>query len=203
MGSSGMDQDSSHLGPDHAYAGNHWVDSYSTMVIPEYAGNFYMHAVTHGLPSETHGLPSEAVGAGHMPPPPVPHQQLPSMPHHHPNQHSHQQHPPPPQHQPMHFPSQLHPSPVMQAQKVNWPSLHTNPGQQQQQQKHYSAPPVAIPPQSAPAARQTPKQLPSITTSQPRRTLSDEDRRLMCQFQIDNPKSKQTEIGLKFGVERR
>ncbi|KAK7965033.1 hypothetical protein PG996_000606 [Apiospora saccharicola] len=176
IGSSGMDQDSL-IAHDSTYPNNHWVDvtAYNQMSMPEYNSNFYLAPVT------SHGLPSESIGGGHMPPPPMP-SQIHQSPIHHQQQ--------------LHFPNQQHQQPILQAQKVNWPSLHTNPGQS------YPTPPVAIPAQSTVPIRQTPKQLPSITTSQPRKTLSDDDRRRMCQYAADNPKSKQTEIGAKFGVER-
>ncbi|KAK8021193.1 centromere binding protein b [Apiospora arundinis] len=176
IGSTGMDQDSL-IAHEGTYSNNHWVDvsAYNQMSMPEYNNNFYLAPVT------SHGLPSESIGGGHMPPPPVP-SQLHQLPIHH--------------QQPLHYSNQQHPQPILQAQKVNWPSLHTNPGQA------YSTPPVPIPAQSTVPIRQTPKHLPSITTSQPRKTLSDDDRRRMCQYAADNPKSKQTEIGAKFGVER-
>ncbi|KAG0128244.1 hypothetical protein HOY82DRAFT_38709 [Tuber indicum] len=40
------------------------------------------------------------------------------------------------------------------------------------------------------------------STSSPRRTLTDADRRRMCIFHEENPNVKQTEIGAMFGVER-
>ncbi|ORY63418.1 uncharacterized protein BCR38DRAFT_227781 [Pseudomassariella vexata] len=128
------------------------------------------------MPPVTHGLPPESIG-NHMPPPPVPQ----------PIQHHHAQ-----------YSNQLPPPLIIPTQRsqVPWPSLQTNPSQ------NYSAPPVAIPPQSAPSQRQQPK-LPTLTTSQPRKTLTDDDRRRMCQFAEDNPTVKQTEIGQRFGVERR
>ncbi|KAK8124638.1 uncharacterized protein PG998_000397 [Apiospora kogelbergensis] len=177
IGSTGMDQESL-IAHDSTYSNNHWVDvnaAYNQMSMPEYNNNFYLAPVT------THGLPSESIGGGHMPPPPMPSQLHQSQIHHQ---------------QQLHFPGQQHPQSLLQTQKVNWPSLHTNPGQS------YPTPPVAIPAQSTVPIRQTPKHLPSITTSQPRKTLSDDDRRRMCQYAADNPKSKQTEIGAKFGVER-
>ncbi|KAI1096439.1 hypothetical protein F5B19DRAFT_147110 [Rostrohypoxylon terebratum] len=126
------------------------------------------------IPPVTHGLPSESIG---MAPPPVPHQ-MHSQPH---NTYA------------SHLPHPLI-IPTQQPSQVPWPSLRTNPSQS------YSAPPVAIPPASAPM-RQPPR-LPTINTSQPRKTLTDEDRRNMCLFHEDNPHAKQTEIGQKFGVER-
>lgn len=49
---------------------------------------------------------------------------------------------------------------------------------------------------------------PSTTTTttkstNPRRTLTDADRRRMCLYHEENPNVKQTEIGAMFGVERR
>ncbi|CAJ2509877.1 Uu.00g057770.m01.CDS01 [Anthostomella pinea] len=138
----------------------------------------YTHMGMAGYPSDyfvpgpSHGLPSDSIG-GHMGPPPVP-QPL------HPNYGNQLPHP-------IIIPNQA-------PAHVPWPSLRTNPSH------NYSAPPVAIPPVSAPM-RQQPR-LPTINTSQPRRTLTDEDRRNMCKFHEENPHIKQTEIGLKFGVER-
>ncbi|KAI0480338.1 hypothetical protein GGR56DRAFT_267538 [Xylariaceae sp. FL0804] len=129
--------------------------------------------MAHGLPPVSHGLPSESIGR-HMGPPPVP-----SM-----FQNNYASQIP----HPLIIPSQ-------QPAPVQWPSLQTNPSHS------YSAPPVAIPSASAPL-RQPPR-LPTLNTSQPRRTLTDEDRRNMCKFHEENPHVKQQEIGAKFGVERR
>ncbi|KAM0719892.1 hypothetical protein Q7P37_004027 [Cladosporium fusiforme] len=41
------------------------------------------------------------------------------------------------------------------------------------------------------------------SASTPRKTLTDLDRKAMCQYAEDNPTAKQTEIGARFGVERR
>ena len=80
---------------------------------------------------------------------------------------------------------------------AQWPSMLTNPSSQPQ------PPPMAAPPPPiAPVttfATATP--LPPLTTPQPthhtssRRTLTDQDRRRMCQYHEDNPTVKQTEIG--------
>lgn len=179
IGSTGMDQDS-HLAHDNTFSNDHWAEMnpYNQISLPAYGGDYYMPPVSHGLPSESIG--------GHMAPPPVPqaiqHQQ---------HQQHHQHHP---------FPSQQLPHPLViptqPRAQVPWPSLQTNPGQS------YSAPPVAIPPQTALSLKPQPK-LPSLTTSQPRKTLTEDDRRRMCQYAEDNPNMKQTEIGAKFGVERR
>lgn len=62
-----------------------------------------------------------------------------------------------------------------------WPSMLTNP-------TGY----VSLPPNSAPM-RQT--KLPTLHAPTPRKTLTDQDRRKMCQYHEDNPTVKQTEIG--------
>ncbi|KAI1327861.1 hypothetical protein F5Y16DRAFT_181679 [Xylariaceae sp. FL0255] len=91
--------------------------------------------------------------------------------------------------------TQLPPPPIIPTQgQVPWPSLQTNPSQS------YHHAPVTIPPAPAPV-RQQPK-LPTINTSQPRRTLTDHDRREMCKYADENPGVKQHDIGVKFGVER-
>lgn len=136
------------------------------------------------ISAATHGLPSESLNSNRMAPPPIPHQLQQSQHQHHTNQHYANQVP----HQLM-IPGQV------STPQVSWPSLRTNPSQ------NYANPPVRIPPQAPPIAKQQPK-LPSITTSTPRKTLTNEDRRRMCQYAEDHPKVKQTEIGLKFGVER-
>jgi hypothetical protein len=80
---------------------------------------------------------------------------------------------------------------------ATWPSMLTNPNTY----TSHSAPPVAIPPTSLPLKT---GKLPAIhTPSQPRKTLTDDDRRRMCQYAEDHPHVKQTEIGAMFGVERR
>ncbi|KAI0128630.1 hypothetical protein BJ170DRAFT_594465 [Xylariales sp. AK1849] len=182
ISSTGMDQDGQ-LTHDNSYSNDHWgeMNSYNQMAMSGYGGDYYM-------PPVSHGLPSESIGANHMGPPPVPQQVQ--------HQHHNQQQ----QHYTNHLPHPLViPTHQTTAASVIWPSLRTNPSQT------YAAPPVPIPPQSAalppPLKQQQPK-LPSITTSTPRKTLTNEDRRRMCQYHEDHPNVKQTEIGLKFGVER-
>ncbi|KAI5814704.1 hypothetical protein BZA77DRAFT_249678 [Pyronema omphalodes] len=81
-----------------------------------------------------------------------------------------------------------------------------NPLTQAQQQQPVSAThsyqniPQAIAP--APTAGAGMQPAPAPTTSQPRRTLTDADRRRMCIYHEENPNVKQTEIGAMFGVER-
>ena len=91
------------------------------------------------------------------------------------------------------------PQPIFTAQ---WPSMLTNPSSQ-------SLPPPptvmpAPPPPITPVTTfATATSLPPLTTHQTshtptsRRTLTDQDRRRMCQYHEDNPTVKQTEIGGK------
>ncbi|KAL8714261.1 MAG: hypothetical protein Q9220_001990 [cf. Caloplaca sp. 1 TL-2023] len=97
-----------------------------------------------------------------------------------------------------------------------WPSQLTNPSM---------SPPSTTPQSSLSAPAQTPRPIAPLTTpidhittphSAPpasvptpiptppsgRRTLTDQDRRRMCQYHDENPTVKQTEIGSLFGVER-
>ncbi|KAL8840109.1 MAG: hypothetical protein Q9170_001456 [Blastenia crenularia] len=95
-----------------------------------------------------------------------------------------------------------------------WPSQLTNPS---------INPPPSQPASTPPVPTQTPRPIAPLTTpinktpttqSAPaaptpiptppsgRRTLTDQDRRRMCQYHEENPTVKQTEIGSLFGVER-
>ncbi|EAQ90955.1 hypothetical protein CHGG_02890 [Chaetomium globosum CBS 148.51] len=124
------------------------------------------------MPPITHGLPSESLGR--MPPPP----------------------PPQPIHQSPATHTQL-PMLMMPHAHAPWPSMLTNPNSFG---PPHSAPPVPIPSITAPLKT---SKLPAIqTTSQPRKTLTDENRREMCQYAEDHPTAKQTDIGARFGVER-
>lgn len=70
-----------------------------------------------------------------------------------------------------------------------WPSMLTHSAAAHP----LSAPPVAIPPMSLPGK---PTKLNTLhATPSPRKTLTDNDRRRMCQYHEDNPTVKQTEIG--------
>jgi hypothetical protein len=81
--------------------------------------------------------------------------------------------------------------PLIMPSHPTWPSMLTNPAS-------YSAPPVAIPPASAPVVKGSNTKLPAIHTAPtPRKTLTDNDRRRMCQYHEENPSVKQTEIGGK------
>ncbi|MCJ1256396.1 hypothetical protein MMC24_004217 [Lignoscripta atroalba] len=94
---------------------------------------------------------------------------------------------------------QMH-QPLQPLITAQWPSMLTSPSN--------SAPPTlpAAPPLAPVSTVATAHPLPPITNppSAPssRRTLTDTDRRRMCQYHEDNPTVKQTEIGAMFGVER-
>ncbi|RPB15426.1 CenpB-DNA-bind-domain-containing protein [Morchella conica CCBAS932] len=63
------------------------------------------------------------------------------------------------------------------------------------------SPAIAPPPGSAPLPNSVSAHT-TQSTSSPRRTLTDADRRRMCIFHEEHPNVKQTEIGAMFGVER-
>lgn len=93
---------------------------------------------------------------------------------------------PPPQYQNH---QQLLPLIMPNHSQTTWPSMLTNPVNSNQ-------PPVAIPPAPAPLAKSHLPKLPAIhTTPSPRKTLTDLDRRRMCEYHAENPSVKQTEIG--------
>ena len=95
-----------------------------------------------------------------------------------------------------------HPQPLFTAQ---WPSMLTNPSSQGPPTMPVPAPPLApvstfatahpLPPLTTPASVSAPAPPPAPTTQ--RRTLTDQDRRRMCQYHEDHPNVKQTEIGGK------
>ena len=82
-------------------------------------------------------------------------------------------------------------------QHATWPSMLTNPNNFSSQ----SAPPISMPPIVAPSPIRV--HAPRVQNSVPRKTLTDDERRKMCQVAMENPTMKQTEIGNMFGVERR
>ncbi|KAH0541347.1 hypothetical protein FGG08_004185 [Glutinoglossum americanum] len=75
-----------------------------------------------------------------------------------------------------------------------WPSMLTS-------QSTFNPPIVPTAPSSAPMSA-TASSHSTHSTSSPRRTLTDADRRRMCIYHEENPTVKQTEIGAMFGVER-
>jgi len=79
--------------------------------------------------------------------------------------------------------------PLIMPSHPTWPSMLTNPA-------NYSNPPVAIPASAPPLVKGNTPKLPAIhATPTPRKTLTDSDRRRMCQYHEDHPSVKQTEIG--------
>ncbi|KAJ5042798.1 uncharacterized protein L3040_004191 [Drepanopeziza brunnea f. sp. 'multigermtubi'] len=106
-----------------------------------------------------------------------------------------QQRMPIPQHSPPHTSPQLL-LPLIMPSHPTWPSMLTNPAT-------YPTPPVAIPATAPPLSKGNGKKLPAIHAAPtPRKTLTDSDRRRMCQYHEENPTIKQTDIGAMFGVER-
>lgn len=96
-----------------------------------------------------------------------------------------------PQQPPHSLPSHQQLQPLIMPSHPTWPSMLTNPAS-------YSAPPVAIPPVSAPPVVKPNAKVPGVhSTPTPRKTLTDNDRRRMCQYHEENPTVKQTEIGGK------
>ncbi|KAI4123011.1 MAG: hypothetical protein LQ338_005498 [Usnochroma carphineum] len=97
-----------------------------------------------------------------------------------------------------------------------WPSQLTNPSVNPPSSQPQSCPsaPALAPRPIAPSTSTKSVEAPSTTQSAPfapapiptpssgRRTLTDQDRRRMCQYHEENPTVKQTEIGSIFGVER-
>lgn len=114
-----------------------------------------------------------------------------------------QQHPPLSMSQPSSHHHQLPQVPMLTVpSNPTWPSMLTNPGS-------YTAPPPSVhvvprsgPPPPAPPPLKTKLNETSGRTG-PRKMLTDDDRRKMCEYAEANPSMKQSEIGNVFGVERR
>lgn len=91
------------------------------------------------------------------------------------------------------------PRPIHQLQPLampqQWPSMLTS--QSTYVQPIYPSATTVVPVAPAPIPISAP---PTTTTrtSTPRKTLTDQDRRRMCQYHEDNPNIKQTEIGGEF-----
>lgn len=81
---------------------------------------------------------------------------------------------------------------MLASQSTSYTSQHAHPlppPPPLAQEHMQSQPAVSQPPTLAPAYA------PSHPTTTPRRTLTDNDRRKMCQYHEDHPTKKQTEIG--------
>jgi hypothetical protein len=144
----------------------------------------------YGFPNYVHHpLPSESLSR--MPPPP------PQPQYHHqmiqpaPSPHI------PQQPQQSHAHMGHHQLPMLNT-NTTWPSQLTNPSPSG---GSYSAPPPTITPVSSATTVDAPPV--PIREEKQRRSLSIEQKRLMCQYHEENPGVKQAEIGAKFGVERR
>lgn len=180
VGSTGIDQQS-HLAHDSTTFGqnDNWVDMSTTYQHHPTTMADYSTGFPYSMPPVTaHGLPSESLSR--MPPPPPPAQQQSIS----------------------QAPATHHQLPMlMMPSHPTWPSMLTNPTYP----SSHSANSVAIPPVVSAPPQLNKAKLPSLmtTTSQPRKTLTDDDRRRMCQYAKDHPNAKQTDIGLEFGVERR
>ena len=97
----------------------------------------------------------------------------------------------------MHPPHHPHPTPRTTHPQLQplimpqWPSMLTS--QSTYQPPIFPSAPVPITPASATPVSATSTH--SRTSSTPRKTLTDSDRRRMCQYHEENPTVKQTEIG--------
>lgn len=104
-----------------------------------------------------------------------------------------------PQRMPILQPSPAHPSiqqlhPLIMPSHSTWPSMLTNPAS-------YPPPTVTVPVSAPPVVRGNGTRVATgHSTSSPRKTLTDSDRRRMCQYHLDNPSVKQTEIGGEFYI---
>ncbi|KAJ2891342.1 hypothetical protein MKZ38_000558 [Zalerion maritima] len=187
VGTSGMEPENHMAVQDANYgASDHWVhDNYSyqpTTMAADY-GSFYAPNIApmpSSHPPITDGLmSSEAI---RMPPLPAP-------------AHSSPMHHTPPTQQPPQLP-------MLITNNHLWPSQITNPVSG----GSYSAPAMSMPPVLSAPPPPPPPMKPAKPTgrigSQPRRTLTDEERRNMCLYREENPTVKQSEIGAKFNVER-
>lgn len=103
-------------------------------------------------------------------------------------------------------PMQMPPQPVHHLVMPQWPSQITNPSES-------SSPPPVVQLQHRPIlplsktvptipklATMSPKEKPTLSSS--RRTLTDSDRRKMCEYHNENPNVKQTEIGGESQIKR-
>lgn len=156
---------------DGDYSAGHWVDmsgyhpSHVHSPANEYGGYGFLSTAQH------HGLPLEPAYNRSMPP--------------------------------VYSGSQPQPSLIA----AQWPSMLTNPSHQAPQGPPVPAPPPQLasvtplaPAHPLPPLNTTAPPMAATTTSNSsstttRRTLTDQDRRRMCQYHEDNPTVKQTEIG--------
>lgn len=165
MAQIGMDEH--HNGHENGFGvNNEWGDMSNSYNSSQHQSPIYEHGGFGFMQPMQHGLPTEpSFNPQRMPAP-------------QPVQTSHQPHQPQQQLLPLIMPS-----------NPTWPSMLTNPAS-------YSNPPIAIPASAPPLAKGNTPKLPAIhATPSPRKTLTDSDRRRMCQYHEENPTVKQTEIG--------
>ncbi|CAG5190106.1 uncharacterized protein ALTATR162_LOCUS12132 [Alternaria atra] len=107
----------------------------------------------------------------------------------------------------MHPPHQTHPTPrtthpqlqpLIMPQMPQWPSMLTS--QSTYRASLFPSAPPPITPASATLVSASSTHSPN--SSKPRKTLTNSERRRMCQYHEENPTVNQTEIGAMFGVER-
>ncbi|XP_044724280.1 tc5 transposase DNA-binding domain-containing protein [Hirsutella rhossiliensis] len=85
-----------------------------------------------------------------------------------------------------------------------WPSQLTNPTPTSGPPSNPAPPPSAATPGKGTSTSQVPDVVkqPGQPDKIPRKTLSAEQKRAMCQYHDENPGTRQADIGAKFGVER-
>lgn len=152
---------------------------YSVSPMNDYSSFGYMNT----------NLPAESLNR--MPPPPAPHNQQQHQHHHH---HHHQNIQPAPAPSPMGH----HQLPML---NTTWPSQLTNPSHPSHSSGSYSAPPLSSTPMASLPNSEPPRS--QLHQDKARKTLSLEQKRAMCTYHEENPGTRQADIGLKFGVERR
>ncbi|KND95176.1 hypothetical protein TOPH_00650 [Tolypocladium ophioglossoides CBS 100239] len=210
--SAAMEQDAT-MAQSNGYGNDNWVSMspysqspYENSPMNEYAS--FGQFMPHGL--QTESINSMPLPHPSIQPPPNQAQQQ----HHHLPHHQLIQPAPPPMghHQlPMlntTWPSQLtNPTPTSSAGSYSAPSLSITPASS-------GPPPTPVPPSSAaPPPATSAKGTRSSQTVEsskqssqpektPRKTLSAEQKRAMCQYHDENPGTRQADIGAKFGVER-
>ena len=98
---------------------------------------------------------------------------------------------------PLSYSTHQQPPPLMTAQ---WPSMLTNPSRNATPAlsvQPIQSPPSLAPPSTYSTVHSLPQPANPLPVPSARRTLTDQDRRRMCQYHEDNPTVKQTEIGGK------
>lgn len=207
MASSGVDSEAQLAQESTHYDSNSWVNmnAYPQSTMASFANSEFAYMP----PITTLDIPQDTL---HRMPPPLQPRQSPQQKHAQEQQQQQSQQKPQlqQQHPPLsmaqsspHHHHQLPQLPMLTVpSNPTWPSMLTNPGS-------YSAPPPSI--HIAPRGGQQPPAPPPLKTKlneregkpNPRKMLTDDDRRRMCEYAESHPGVKQSEIGNIFGVERR